>query len=247
MRWKRATVPGVLCVAAACAWGAEFPTGWRHDGTGRYPEATPPVTWSRTAVGCVVKGLHSAADRPKGDTPDGALAIPRGYVRRWLLLGPFDAESAADLDKDFLKGEAAVQPSAGDKVDALEWKPFTVPTEQEINDKMFWAPQNECEDRYGLYAVTKVLGKVKEKVFYAHAYVHSERAGEVVFVIGHAGPMKMLVNGEEVFRGVKPHSGTGAAVWMFTRHQEHRRLRIGETPGNPRVTVSLRKGWNRIL
>ena len=247
MRWKRATVPGVLCVAAACAWGAEFPTGWRHDGTGRYPEATPPVTWSRTAVGSVVKGLHSSADRPKGDTPDGALAIPRGYVRRWLLLGPFDAESAADLDKDFLKGEAAVQPSAGDKVDALEWKPFTVPTEQEINDKMFWAPQNECEDRYGLYAVTKVLGKVKEKVFYAHAYVHSERAGEVVFVIGHAGPMKMLVNGEEVFRGVKPHSGTGAAVWMFTRHQEHRRLRIGETPGNPRVTVSLRKGWNRIL
>ena len=27
---------------------AERPVGWRGDGTGRYPGATPPVTWSRT-------------------------------------------------------------------------------------------------------------------------------------------------------------------------------------------------------
>ena len=241
MRWKTVTVLGVLCVAAAATWGAEFPTGWRHDGTGRYPEATPPVTWSRTAVDSIVKGLHSSADRPKGDTPEGALAIPRGYVRRWLLLGPFDAKGAESLD------EAGVRPSAGDKVGPLEWKPFTVPTEQEINDKVFLAPQNECEQRYGLYAVTKVLGKVKKKVFYAHAYVWSERAGKVVFVIGHAGSLRMRVNGKEVFRSEKPHRGTGAAVWMFTRHQEHRRLLQGGTPGNPRVTVSLNKGWNRVL
>ena len=36
---------GLLLAASVCRAGA--PVGWRGDGTGRYPEATPPVAWAR--------------------------------------------------------------------------------------------------------------------------------------------------------------------------------------------------------
>jgi outer membrane protein assembly factor BamB len=38
----------VLVSAVACGRGAALtPAGWRHDGTGRFPGATPPVEWSK--------------------------------------------------------------------------------------------------------------------------------------------------------------------------------------------------------
>src|SRR5436190_11358137 len=54
-----------------------------------------------------------------------------GFIRDWLVLAPIaiEGESGADqIDKDFIAGEAAVKPKAGDKVRAgateLTWTPY---------------------------------------------------------------------------------------------------------------------------
>src|SRR5258706_1927959 len=61
---------GLAAVAAEPALGsAEFrptlerPFGWRGDGTGRYPGATPPVSWSRRGrSGATGEGLVPAPE-----------------------------------------------------------------------------------------------------------------------------------------------------------------------------------------
>ncbi len=62
-------------------------------------------------VALVCAALQTA---PQTFAPDA-----EGFIRNWLILAPIplDGESgAAEIDKDFLKGEAAVSPKAGDKV-----------------------------------------------------------------------------------------------------------------------------------
>src|SRR5579862_2105895 len=41
----------LLCAISAAAGEPEHNTGWRGDGTGCYPTATPPTTWGRTDKG----------------------------------------------------------------------------------------------------------------------------------------------------------------------------------------------------
>src|SRR5689334_7067953 len=58
MKWRpamlcRATVLIAMFLSSIQAIGAEpeHITGWRGDGTGRYPDANPPTTWSRSEKG----------------------------------------------------------------------------------------------------------------------------------------------------------------------------------------------------
>ena len=44
-------------------------TGWRNDGSGKYPDATPPTTWGR--VSRPTKSLRYMASRP-GDADAGS-------------------------------------------------------------------------------------------------------------------------------------------------------------------------------
>ena len=58
--------------------------GWRGDGSGRYPQADPPIHWGRVAKS--VAQLRAQARKPQeGDTGS---PIPDGVVRQWLVLGP---------------------------------------------------------------------------------------------------------------------------------------------------------------
>jgi outer membrane protein assembly factor BamB len=45
------TISLLVAIAAMSSPAAEQVVGWRGDGTGRYPEANPPTTWSRTEKG----------------------------------------------------------------------------------------------------------------------------------------------------------------------------------------------------
>jgi len=64
--------------------------GWRGDGTGRYPKADPPVTWSR--ISQTLKGLRAQATKPKGDGPGDAKPLLCGAVQDWLVLAPVPVE-----------------------------------------------------------------------------------------------------------------------------------------------------------
>ena len=47
----------------------DHPAGWRGDGTGRYPQAAPPLHWSR--VSKAVLSLRTQARAPAGEAPSG--------------------------------------------------------------------------------------------------------------------------------------------------------------------------------
>ena len=60
----------------------------------------------------VLSLIFSAA--PQTFSPDA-----EGFIRNWLVLAPIAIEGesgAAEIDRDFLKGEAMIAPKAGDKV-----------------------------------------------------------------------------------------------------------------------------------
>src|SRR5262245_28940935 len=42
----RRCVSGALVLFALAGFAAAEPVGWRNDGTGRFPSATPPTEWS---------------------------------------------------------------------------------------------------------------------------------------------------------------------------------------------------------
>jgi len=80
------------------------------------------------AIGSLLRADVRAADAFKPDS--------QGYIRNWLMLAPIalpDGRAGADLIfQDQLKSEAAIQPTAGDKVTIsgkdLDWKPVTAST-----------------------------------------------------------------------------------------------------------------------
>src|SRR5436853_51782 len=81
---------------------AEPANGWRGNGTGRWPDARPPLEWHRYPQG-VVTDLRIRADRPDAKKSDG-LPLQKGIIRDWLVLGPF---AVKDSVQDFAKSQLA--------------------------------------------------------------------------------------------------------------------------------------------
>lgn len=74
------------------------------------------------------------AARPQ-QQPGAATVDNEGFIRTWLVLAPISSESedygAGEVDKEQIKGEAALKPKEGDKVTVggkeLTWKKVTAP------------------------------------------------------------------------------------------------------------------------
>jgi outer membrane protein assembly factor BamB len=73
---------GPLLGAANFTPSAERPVGWRGDGTGRFPGATPPTTWERKRAGAgyATKGIVWAAPLPNGGLSSPIVAGGRIFV-----------------------------------------------------------------------------------------------------------------------------------------------------------------------
>ena len=132
----------------------EHPYGWRGDGSGCFPGATPPVHWESIAKG--VKTLRAQATKPKdGDTGQ---PIPDGVIHDWLILGPLKADDAAKAMQ--VQGEKSEKsdaaPDAGEKFGALAWK--KVATDSALLS--FW-------DEFG-------GGTPKTDIALALTYIHAE-------------------------------------------------------------------------
>src|SRR5450755_2495214 len=72
---------------------AQRPVGWRGDGSGRFPGATPPVEWFRRPRAGFT-ALRSLAAKPKGAGAEGQ-PLNMGMVREWLVAGPFEGKDHA--------------------------------------------------------------------------------------------------------------------------------------------------------
>src|SRR5271170_7229080 len=102
----------------------EHPIGWRGDGTGLYPGARPPMSWSRTISGSAVSKATYQGSKPKGEgAAKDAAPLELGMVKDWLVIGPFPVDDPAkDIEKSFLGDETAVRPDENGMVGTLSWK-----------------------------------------------------------------------------------------------------------------------------
>ncbi|MCW8133678.1 MAG: PQQ-binding-like beta-propeller repeat protein, partial [Planctomycetota bacterium] len=165
-------------------------TGWRGDGSGRWPDATPPLEWGRYLK--VIADHRCQSAKPKGPQPETDAPLTHGLIREWLVAGPFDAPEISDKEKE-LDGaqlpETELQPDAGEKAGAAEWKPWT-------GTGVNMATLNN----YGHVGVnfTRLYGQVEHKAAYAHTYLYSPEGGAFRFVFATWQSTRVWLNGELV-------------------------------------------------
>ena len=162
---------------------AETSVGWRGDGTGRFPDADPPVTWGR--VSNAVKGLRFQARKPKDAEPAGK-PMPDGVIREWLVLGPVPVPDVPKpVESDTLQNEVQLEPDEGDKTGGPAWKLVSVDS--------------------AILNFTALIGSGKQSFAYAHTYVHSDAGGEFTVSLTHRNGARLVVNGK--------HAYAGASTW----------------------------------
>jgi len=206
---------------------ADHPLGWRGDWTGRFPGATPPIDWARRVKGITTQ-IKYQAQKPGADAPDAeSHALEYFTIKEWLVTGPFAIDDpAADIDKDFLGGEAKIEPAKDAKAGDAVWKPLRVGIDTQSTH---YHNEGTCGDLNVDFVyvfgnlppsgVDKTPPALNKKVAYAHSYVHSPAAAEVMLRINYsAAAIKVMVNGQAI------------------------PIKRGQA-----VKVALQQGWNRLL
>ena len=137
---------------------------------------------SASTIVALLSLIVSAA--PQASSPDA-----EGFIRNWLVLAPIPIEGesgATEIDRDFLKGEAAIAPKAGDKVVAggqqLAWQAH------QTSDYFIDFLQSFGKAR-GEYAAG-----------YAVAYVMADEEMKVTLAISSNDQGKAWLNGKQVFK-----------------------------------------------
>jgi outer membrane protein assembly factor BamB len=235
MTFRRLALLLLLSVAAPLPLilSAEPGVGWRGNWTGLYPDARPPLEWSRLPRG-VLNDLRAQADKPDMRASETAPLLENGLVRGWLALGPFPVKDVEkDLEQAQLDGEADVQPSTGDRVGELTWKPLPV----KVDDR--WSFGEVDFPRADLAAA--VGGYKPNQAAYAHTYLYAPRGGSLRAVVEHTNGLKAWLNGQVVYRFAK----RGVALGNYINIS---RLEFGLThAAAPRFELDLKPGWNRLL
>jgi outer membrane protein assembly factor BamB len=113
---------------ACCCWSlfvifsvSAESTGWRGDGSGRYPDAQPPLQWSRDIQSDHDRWLSRT--RAPNDQPEGDRLIQTYQGRgaghfspaQWMMHGPFAVPKGqqSPLDHPLVANEAELNPNQG--------------------------------------------------------------------------------------------------------------------------------------
>jgi len=192
-----------LAVLTCAAASAEV-SGWRGDGSGRYPDAKPPLEWGRVAR--TVLALRAQAAKPKPGAK--GTAAPDGVVREWLALGPLPLpesfKSENDFKKEIVAGEAALDPAEGDRLQGLAWKKVAVETAAIEFRKIFG----------GRAAGGGGGANGRPGVAYACSRIYSPSGGPAVLSMMQFGQdARAWLNGKPVKRGVNRSRITLARGW----------------------------------
>lgn len=205
---------------------AARPVGWRGDWTGRFPGATPPIKWSRRVKG-ITSQIRYQARRPTGAPGPDSFQLEYFTIKEWLVAGPFAAESPdACIERDYLGGEAQVQPDLGDKAGETTWKHLRASI---ATQSRHYHNEGTCGDLNVDFVY--VFGNLPEsgadkavevpldnKVAYAHTWVHAASRADVNLRVNYVAALKVFLNGRLI------------------------PIQRGQS-----VRVTLEPGWNRLL
>ncbi|MCW8133112.1 MAG: PQQ-binding-like beta-propeller repeat protein [Planctomycetota bacterium] len=164
----------------------ENPVGWRGDGSGRYPGATPPMEWYVRLKNC--PGLATSAGKPKGPParlePSVDIAL-----NDWIGIGPWTVASKKEgLDTAHLPDELTVEPSEGEKAGDKAWKRLNAQ-----NGGMNFAEafgESPREAGQSPWQPPK-----QQKVAYAATYVFAPTEGVVALYWTHNDGCRLYCNG----------------------------------------------------
>ena len=129
--------------------------------------------------------ISLAAAPPQAASPDAD-----GFIRNWLVLAPIGIEGdqgASEIDRDFIKGEAAAKPKAGDVV--------TVGPGQSVT----WT-LHQTTDYF--IDFLQSFGKTRGEYVagYAVAYVIADDETKAVLALSTNDQGKAWLNGKQVFK-----------------------------------------------
>lgn len=206
----------LLLIGPALHAGAPA-SGWRGNGTGLYPDATPPTQWYRVPRGAL-DGLRAQAGAPKDDKPGAAPLVHKGLLRDWFALGPLGAD---------VKDATSLRPGGG-----IEWKAVTVPPDDVY---VFGTAELPWLD------LGKALAAKPGQVAYAHTHLYSPRGGKARVVADHGPGMAAWVNGKLAYRSAGRVYGLGFYTQLSRLELNH------QEGASARFDVELSKGWNRLL
>ncbi len=103
----------------------EHPVGWRGDGNGKYPGATPPVHWERTCKQTAALKCSSAI--PTNQSSDKAVSTGGGFFTEWLVAGPISCAGKTNaITEELVPGEGALSAQEGDKIAGTLWRKIAV-------------------------------------------------------------------------------------------------------------------------
>jgi outer membrane protein assembly factor BamB len=196
----------------------ERPVGWRGDGTGRFPAATPPVQWGRWAKG-LTHEIRYQAGRPKDTSKPGGQPLALGIIKDWLVAGPFPIEDPEkDIDRPLLAKEPAIDPDAAEGAGDTAWKAVHVGIETQNNQVV---NEGTC-DRPNVDFVW-AFGERDKHLAYAFTHLYSPTGGKLTLQVFFAGKaVRVWLNGLPVTGNFKD-------------------------PWRPNAEVELKPGWNRLL
>lgn len=189
---KSNAAAGTLLGSADFLPTPEHPIGWRGDGTGKYPGATPTTAWGITLNGPFGKGwTQSAKPAEELPGPDASALNPNSpFNFQFLILGPFAAgapEAEAALKEETVPNESELVGAEGVAVKNCQWKNGWI-TDAAGNPNGFWTGTNQ--------------------VAYAHTYLFFEEAGSIDLSVEHIGGLKVWCNSKQAYADPKPYKYT---------------------------------------
>jgi outer membrane protein assembly factor BamB len=213
----------------------EHPVGWRGDWTGRFPGATPPIQWSRRVKGITTELCYQAdkpADTATGKPSAAAKQLEYFTIKDWLVAGPFGVDDPAeDINRDFLGGEATVEPSSGAKAGTSIWRPLradvATQSRHECNEGSCAQSNVDFVYVFGTAAGIDLsqrnpIPSLNKQAGYAHTYIYSPATGSV--------------------RLQFPFAGVAGRFWLNGKPTDLERRNPGRT-----YDAMLTAGWNRLL
>ena len=138
----------------------------------------------RTALIVTLLAVGLQPPATQSTAPDGD-----GFIRNWLVLAPIaiDGESgASEIDRDFLKGEAAITPKAGDTAT--------------VGGKTLTWQAHQTSDFF--IDFLQAFGKERGEYVagYAVAYVIADEPMNVTLALSTNDQGKAWLNGKEIFK-----------------------------------------------